>query len=121
MMLRHVVLGVDGIKQFLLRYALHLVFVDECLVEFLARSNAGDLDGVGGAVRAVFLPDGIGESLDGAGRCFSDENFATDRVFHCVQNQSNRLVEGQQKTGHLGHGDGKRFAVFDLAFEKRDD
>ena len=61
-MFRYVVLGVDGVKKFLLGHALHLVFVDESLVEFFAGANAGNADRVFGTLAAELAADGGGKS-----------------------------------------------------------
>ena len=119
-MFRHLVLGMDGVEQFLLGHALHLVFVDEYLVEFFAGANAGDIELVLGALRAELAADSISKCLDCAGRGLADKNLAADGVLHRVQHQPDRLVEREQETRHLRHGDGERFAVLDLPLEQRD-
>ena len=67
------------------------------------------------------LADRFGLGLDGAGRCFLDEDVAILAVLEGEEHKVHGLFKRHDEAGHLGLGDGDGVALADLVDPQRDD
>lgn len=59
--------------------------------------------------------------LDGAGRCFLNENVTILTMLESEEDEVNGFFEGHDEAGHLGFGEGDRVAIADLVDPEGDD